>query len=290
MSSAAYHATRTAAFIKLPSERALNQAEVVRKLQKESKVDELPDSKRFCAVVIDEMKIREGLVYVKHTGAITGFSTLGDINDELSALANQGQNKSEMPEIGKHMLVIMIRGCFSSLIFLWHFATGDLTGEQIFPIVWEGVLLVESIGLKVICITADGSSHNRKFSKMHKAGNEAYDAVRSRTHSDNTATSSAESVEKQCVTYRTRNGYAPNGDRWIYFISDPPHLIKIRNCLQHSAFGGTRLMTVSWIFYSTKKIMSFFSQVSNLGPSEYYSDALTTMPRTYVHIHMYMYQ
>ena len=82
MSSAAYHATRTAGFVKLPSERTLRdyanyfkhqagyQVEVLKQLQKESKVDDLPDNKALCGVVIYEMKIREGLVYDKHTGNI----------------------------------------------------------------------------------------------------------------------------------------------------------------------------------------------------------------------------
>ena len=113
-----------------------------------------------------------------------------------------------MPDVAKHMLVIMIRGMLFKLEFpLAHFATRDVTGEQIFPIVWEAVCLVESIGLKVICISADGASPNRKFFKMHKAANEA-------------------NKEQTEYTYRTKNRYAPKGDRWIYFISDPPHLIK----------------------------------------------------------------
>ena len=68
LSSSAYHATRTAGFIKLPSERTLRdythyfkqkagyQVEVLKQLQEESKVDELPGNKQFCGIIIDEMK------------------------------------------------------------------------------------------------------------------------------------------------------------------------------------------------------------------------------------------
>ena len=42
-----------------------------------------------------------------------------------------------------------------------------MTADQLFPIVWDGVCQVEGIGLKVIFITADGASLNRKFLKMH---------------------------------------------------------------------------------------------------------------------------
>jgi uncharacterized linocin/CFP29 family protein len=34
--------------------------------------------------------------------------------------------------------------------------------------------------------------------------------------------------------------------RFVYFISDMPHLIKtVRNCWLHSTFSGARLLTVS---------------------------------------------
>ncbi len=243
MSSSGYHATRTAGFIKLPSERTLRdytnyfehepgfQNEILKQLRKESKLADLPDSKRFCGIIIDEMKIREGLVYCKQTGDITGFCNLGSINDDLSELE---RNQCDVtPKIAKQMLVIMIRGIFFKLEFpLAHFSTGDLTGEQTFPIVWEAVRRVESIGLKVIFITGDGASHNRKFFKYHRASNEALGLA-----------------DKVC--YRTKNRYSPKLDRWIYFFSDPPHLVKTaRNCLQHSGFGGTRLMTVSYLVIS----------------------------------------
>lgn len=43
------------------------------------------------------------------------------------------------------------------------------------------------------------------------------------------------------VTYKVKNRFA---DRYIYFIADPPHLMKTaRNCLAHSGHGrGTRFM------------------------------------------------
>lgn len=49
---------------------------------------------------------------------------------------------------------------------------------------------------------------------------------------------------KEGVVYKTKNRYCR--DRWIYFISDVPHLIKTtRNCLYSSKSSGTRYMWVS---------------------------------------------
>ena len=88
MSSSAYHAMRTSGFVTMPSERTLRdytnyfktqsgyQVEVNRQLQKEAKVATLPESKKFCALIIDEMKIKESLVYDKYTGEIVGFLPL----------------------------------------------------------------------------------------------------------------------------------------------------------------------------------------------------------------------
>ena len=202
MSSAAYHATRTAGFIKLPSERTLRdythyfrhrsgyQLELNEQLQKEAKLKDLPENRRYCSLVLDEMKIKENLVYDKFDGEIVGFTSLGDINDQLQRLERDCQSGAHQPEIVKHVLVIMIRGILFKLNFhLAHFATGALTAEQIFPIVWEGIRLVETFDLKVMCITADGASPNRKIFKMHTG-------------------SPADSV-----TYRTRNRYAPKNDK-----------------------------------------------------------------------------
>ena len=241
MSSSSYHAMRTAGFIKLPSERTLRdysnyfkgktgyQVEVNHELQRESKVSSLPDCRKYVTVVIDEMKVKENLVYDKHSGEIVGYTALGDINDELDAIEKRCENLQQQPDIAKHVLVIMVRGILFKLDFpLAHFAVSSLTGEQLFPIVWEGVKIIESLGLKVLCITADGASPNQKFFKMHRSIQE-----------------SSKSTSEPSIVYKTENVYAENGDRWIFFVSDPPHLMKTaRNCLYNSGFSGTRLTTV----------------------------------------------
>ena len=230
ISSAAYHATRSAGFIKLPSERTLRdythyfksragfQLEVNQQLQKESKVSELPSNRQFCALLLDEMKLKEKLVYDKFDGEIIGFTDLGDVNNEILNLERQS---SEHPPVAKHLLTLMVRGIFFKLDFPYaHFASETVTGDLLFPIVWKAVEYIEAIGLKIICITADGASPNRKLFRMHrKAGDKG-------------------------IVYKTPNVFAKE-ERSVYFISDPPHLIKTsRNCFSHSGWNGTRLMMV----------------------------------------------
>lgn len=63
--------------------------------------------------------------------------------------------------------------------------------------------------LGVIAITADGASVNRKFFRMHSSS----------------ATND--------VVYKTKNQFASD-DRNIYFVSDPPHLIKTTRNMKSS--------------------------------------------------------
>ncbi len=62
---------------------------------------------------------------------------------------------------------------------------------------WKAIRNIEECGLKVIVVTADGASTNRKFFKMHHM---------SKTHE---------------VVYKTPNPYSQD-DREVYFMSDVP--------------------------------------------------------------------
>ncbi len=103
-----------------------------------------------------------------------------------------------------------------------------LHGIQLFPIVWNAIRLVETTGLKVIAVIADGASPNRRFFRMHRTGANG-------------------------LVYKAKNIYAAD-ERFIYFVSDPPHLLKtIRNCWSHS-FGPS----------STREMQVFFKQYTML--------------------------
>ena len=243
LSSASYHALRTSGFIALPSERTLRdytnyfaskpgfQVEVLQQLQKEVESLSLPDSRKFAGIIIDEMKIKEGIVYNKHTGAVIGFTNLGDVNDSLL----QMEREDEHPAVAKYVLVLMVRGLLFDLRFpLAHFGTQGVTAELLHPLVWEAIRLLELSGLKVLSVTADGASPNRKFFRMHKTPGATLKVV-----------------------YKTRNHYSSEDPgRWLFFFADPPHLLKtVRNCLSHSGANGTRRLKVR---YSTHVPMHNF--------------------------------
>ena len=135
------------------------------------------------------------------TGEVVGFVNLGEINNDLLRLENSicHQHKQCQPNaIATHLLVILVRGIFIKLNFPYaHFATEGITADILFPIVWEAVRQIEWLGLKIIFVTADGASPNRKFFRMH--GDESSETP---------------------VAYRTLNRYAEDR-RYLYFFSDP---------------------------------------------------------------------
>ncbi len=230
MSGSCYRAMRRSGFLKLPSDRTLRdytnyfenkpgfQEEVDQQLAQEVASLKLPESRTFVGIILDEMKIKEGLVYNKCTGKIIGFTQLGNINDDLLTM----EQKGEHPDVAKYVLALLVRGTMFNLEFPYaHFGTRGITADLLFPIVDEALYRLWVNGLKVISITADGASPNRKLFKLLNSSTDKS------TH------------------YKTNNPYSPDGKRSLFFFVDPPHLIKtVRNCWSHSGSSGTRHMQV----------------------------------------------
>ena len=161
----------------------------------------------YVGLLQDEVRIKSDLVYDKHTGELIGFMNLNNVSNELNVL-EQNVNGTKH-DLAKYLLVLMVRGITSNLKYpIGSFATCGITADYLFPILWEGIELIEIIaGLKVLYICCDGASPNRRFFEMHDINN------------------------KTC--YRTKNPF--DLSRYVYFISDPPHLLKTtRNCFSNS--------------------------------------------------------
>ena len=93
----------------------------------------LPSFRCYVALLLDEMKVKERLVCNKHTGE---FTHLGDINDELLEIQRSGEELT----VTKHVLVWMVwEIMFKPEFPLVHFVTKDVSGDILFPIVWEAV-------------------------------------------------------------------------------------------------------------------------------------------------------
>ena len=166
-SSGAYEALRDSGCIKLPSQRTLRDythyveactgfsSEVDQMLIKASKVESCcPEREKCVILLLDEMHIREDLVFDKHTGAIIGFTNLGDINDHLLHFEQSlSSSTPASPKLIKTMMVFMVRGLFSKLQFAYvQFPCADLSGDLLYEPFWEAVGQLENCGLKVGCI------------------------------------------------------------------------------------------------------------------------------------------
>ena len=132
---------------------------------------------------------------------------------EASLLGESGQ-----PVLAKSMLVLMVRGLFQNMNFPYaQFACTDLTGDLLVDPIWEAIARLERQGFKVMGITCDGASVNRRFWKIH--------------------------AKNDKNLYKIPNIFSSDG-RFLYLISDPPHLLKTtRNCW----YGLTRNLIVRYI-------------------------------------------
>lgn len=232
LSSSCYRSFRSSGVLNLPSERTLRdytnviqaksglQKDVDEQLMKEAKLDSAAPHQKLVALLFDEVKIKEDLVYNKITGEIIGFVNVTDINQHLSRFEKSINNN--IPKLATHMLVFMVRGICSKLEFPYaQFPVTAASGEILCPIVWECVEHLEMIGLKVLSFVCDGASSNRKFFKMLREGKD------------------------DGITYKIKNVYAED-DRSIFLISDVPHLLKTtRNSWANShAHSNSRSLRV----------------------------------------------
>lgn len=216
-SRAAYDTLRTTGVLHLPGESTLREytnvitphegfhAHVQEELEK--KAMGLEKSQRYVCLLHDEMTIKSDLVFDRVTGELIGF-----VNKDRWSFTRPRD------KLATHALVFYIVGINSNVkMSLGYFGTRSASADQLYPLFWQAVEFVEEAGFQVIVSTSDKAPANQRLYQMH---------------SDN----------KTDICYKTKNLVAP--DRHIYFISDPPHLIKtIRNNLASSGSGrNTKLL------------------------------------------------
>ena len=213
ISSASYRALRSSNLLVLPSERTLRdythfvkakpgfQPEIDEQLCRNAKLDSIPDFQKYVCLVFDEIKVKEDLVYDKHSADLLGFVRIGDVNEHLSRFEETKSSVTPKPKLATHVLTFMVSGILSDLEFPYaSFPCTSLSGDQLYSLVWGCIRRLEACGFKVLALTCDGASANRNFLKLHKSS-------------------------KEDMVYKTVNPYADE-DRPVVFISDPPHLIK----------------------------------------------------------------
>lgn len=188
------------------------------------------EHKSYVGLLHDEITIKSDLVFNKHTGQLIGYVNLDAIANELLELDRVATNESKL---AKSVLVIMVRGITTNLCYpLASYSTSCLPSYCLYSIIWECVECIEVVvGLKTLFICCDGAVQNRKLFSLMSDGDDC--------------------------SYMTRNPYV--SDRDIYFICDPPHLLKTaRNCFSNS-FAHTQSRAM-WFnqFISWKHVVQLF--------------------------------
>ena len=123
---------------------------------------------KYVGLVLDEMYVKEGLFFNKHSGELVGFADLGEINNLLADYEQQLSISETTPRpLGKCVLLFMVRGLFTSLKFPYvQFPAASTKGSDIFPLVQQAIKHLTRLGLVVTTITCDGASDNRRMFAM----------------------------------------------------------------------------------------------------------------------------
>ena len=162
-SSKAYECLRESGCIHLPSQRTLRDythcvksgagfsIEVDHQLLRAANMASCPDWHKLVVLLLDEMYIREDIVYDKHTGHVIGFTNLGDINNHLLAFEQAvEEDKPEKNIVAKSMMTFMVKGLFMSFRFAYvQFPCAKMTGDLLFEPFWKAVYHLERMGFKV---------------------------------------------------------------------------------------------------------------------------------------------
>ena len=125
---------------------------------------------------------------------------------------------SKVTTVVSHVLVFLIRSIVNPFKFsLNNFATDAISSSQMFPLLWKAISVCEKSSLIVIAVTCDGAFPNRKSCQL---------------------TQNDDMNPETDVTCYTRNLFSGTENRFLYFISGVPHLLKTtRNCLSNSDSG-----------------------------------------------------
>ena len=105
---------------------------------------------------IQVQKISFAFNIMKIIGEIIGFCNLGDVNADMNKLEQAITTitiNDEERQLANSMLVFLVRGLFSKLVFLYvQFPCTALSGNQMYEPFWEVVKRFEFCGLRYVYI------------------------------------------------------------------------------------------------------------------------------------------
>ena len=162
-SSKAYETLHSSGCISLPSQRTLRDythcvkshagfsTDVDAQLMQAAGYPSCQEWQKLIILILDEMYIREDLVYEKRTGKLVGFVNLSDVSDHLLAYEQiNNRDQSDQKKVAKTMMVFMVQGLFTPLRFPYaQFPCATVTGDLLFHPFWQAVFRLERMEFMV---------------------------------------------------------------------------------------------------------------------------------------------
>jgi len=220
-SHAAYEDLRDSGFLKVPSGRLLSdyknfsspqsgwQISTLWEMKEKFEKTKMGKRGQLGGLFFDELKIKERLVFDPSTFELVGFT---DLNDDEIDLPSVGQlkesNCNPQKKLATHVLQLYFRSLFGKFDFpCAFFLTRGISAQKLNRCFWQGVSMLHGFKFTIMLACCDGAPENRAFMNMN-------------------GTSASKS---KC--------YNPFSRKPLFFISDPPHLLKkLRNNIYSSGF------------------------------------------------------
>lgn len=225
-----YEDIRNSGGLKLPSGRTLSDyknfnhsdsgwhIETIQMMRKQFDSMKPPRHAKLGQLVFDEVKINEGLVFDQKNWELVGFT---DINEDEESKTDRSE------KLASHVLQFFFRSLFFKFDYpCAFFLTTNLTALQLNRLFWLGISMLHIFEFEILVSCCDGASCNRSFVQM------------------NTANENSNSCQN------------PFSKMPLFFLSDPPHLIKkLRNNLHSSGFKEKNRRYTRSLFLHGKYIL-----------------------------------
>lgn len=231
-----YSELREAGFLLLPSGRTLSdyknfcssksgwQLSVLEGMRTSYSQQKLSDVGGLGALIFDEVKIKEGLLFDPSSWELIGFT---DLECDSDNTGNISTTPSVQGKLATHVLQFYFKSVFSSFHYpCAYFLTRGISAHQLNRIFWHRVGLLHCYDFKVILSCCDGAAENRTFMVINGCSD---------------------------VESKKNN---PFSNSPLFFISDPPHLLKkLRNNIYNSGHKDQSTRYTRCLLLNSKNIL-----------------------------------
>ena len=143
--------------------------DIIKRLRDDVSFEQLRACEKYLTLLFNVMKIESDLVYSKSSGKLVGFTERGDINEELNQFERTVSVGMVSKRLTSYVLCIMARDLVKHINYpIGYFSSCGFDGDQLHPVLWQGIGILEIVGSKVDALVSDGASPNTRFYRIHK--------------------------------------------------------------------------------------------------------------------------